>query len=364
MQGKLTTLSRRALLAAPLAVAAGCRAQESVAASASAAPVRAAPFKTAAPFPVGVCAMSDQFADRQFAALLDANFNQLTPEWEMKMEAILGRDGRLDFTLSDAIAQAATDHRLRLHATTLVWHEQKAPAFEALDGQAEKFKAAYRHYILSVAGRYRGRVAGWDVVNEPVRNDDQGYYDSVFSRNLGPGHIEDAFFLAREADPTAVLFLNDYNLEYRPAKRRLFLKLAERLLKAGAPLGGLGTQTHLTASSRPGQVTAALADLASLGLPIHVSELDVSIKEGTYGGMSQTERLVLQAGLVRETTEAFGALPRAQRYALTVWGVRDTDAWKSRPPNDGTDQPLLFNAAGRPKPAAAAFARALAKAPR
>jgi len=357
-----THLSRRALLTAPLAVAAGCRAQGTAAAPAARADP--APFRTLAPFPVGTCAMSDQMQDPQFAALLATNFDQLTPEWEMKMEAILQKDGRLDFTLPDAIAAVASSRGMRLHATTLVWHEQKAPAFLALDGQTTRFKVAYRNYILAVAGRYRGRAAGWDVVNEPVRNDSEGYYDSIFSRNLGPAHIEDAFFLAREADPKAVLFLNEYNLEYMPAKRRLFLKLAERLLKAGAPLGGLGTQSHLVASSRLGQVTESLRDLASLGLPIHVSELDVSTKEGTYVAMGQAERLTRQAALVQETVEAFSALPAAQRYALTVWGVRDKDAWKARPPNDGTDQPLLFDAQGKAKPAARAFAEALAKAPR
>jgi endo-1,4-beta-xylanase len=350
-----TILARRAVLAAPLALLAGCRAGGPAEARSADPP----PFKSVAPFPIGTCAMSDQLADPQFARLLHANFNQITPEWEMKMEAILQQDGSLDFTLADAIAQVAADGAMGLHATTLVWHEQKAPAFEALDGQKARFGAAYRDYILAVAGRYRGKARGWDVVNEPVRNDAAGYYDSVFSRNLGPGHIEDAFFLAREADPQAVLFLNDYNLEYMPQKRLLFLKLAERLLKAGAPLGGLGSQTHLVASSRTGQVTAALKDLASLGLAIHVSELDVSTKDGTYLGMDQRERLERQALLVAETVEAFNALPAAQRYALTVWGVRDKDAWKSRPPNDGTDKPLLFDDAGQPKPAARAFAAAL-----
>ncbi len=354
-------LSRRALLGAPLALAGACRAQGSPQAAEADVPLGPLPSLAGlAPFPVGTCAMTEQMADPQFADLLKGNFSQLTPEWEMKMEAILKPDGSLDFSAADAIAAVAASNGLGLHATTLIWHEQNPQALARLDGDRPRFKAAYRDYILKVAGRYRGAARGWDVVNEPVRNDSGGYYESLFSRNLGDAHIPDAFFLAREADPTAVLFLNDYNLELMPDKRVLFMRLAERVLKTGAPLGGLGTQTHLTASTRPGLVAAALKDLASLGLPIHVSELDVSTQMGTYLGVSQAERLQRQAALVGETVEAFLALPAAQRYALTVWGVRDKDAWKARPPNDGADQPLLFDSQGRPKPAARAFAAALA----
>lgn len=351
-------LSRRAVLGAPLVLAGACR--NPGAPQAAEAPAPLPSLAGLAPFPIGTCAMTEQLADPQFTALLTGNFNQLTPEWEMKMEAILKDDGSLDFTASDAIAAVAANNGMRLHATTLIWHEQKAQGLARLDGDKARFKAAYRDYILKVVGRYRGAAAGWDVVNEPVRNDSSGYYESMFSRNLGDAHIPDAFFIAREADPTAVLFLNEYNLELMPEKRTLFLRLVERVLKTGAPLNGLGTQTHLAASSKSGLVTAALKDLASFGLPIHVSELDVSTQMGSYLGVSQPDRLKRQAALVAETVEAFMALPAAQRYALTVWGVRDKDAWKARPPNDGSDQPLLFDSQGRPKPAARAFAAALA----
>jgi endo-1,4-beta-xylanase len=270
------------------------------------------------------------------------------------MESVLKDDGSFDFRAADAIAAFASANRLRLHGHTLIWYDQSPPAFRRIDGQASQFANAYRNYILAVAGRYRGRCVGWDVVNEPVAGQGGGYRDCLWRKNLGMDYVATAFRHAREADPGAVLFLNDYNLETMPAKRRSFLQLAESVLKAGAPLGGLGTQTHLDADVKPGQVRACIRDLASLGLPIHLSELDISTR-GLKGDAAGR-----QARLYAEAAEAMAGLPARQRYALTVWGARDKDSWLRRPPRagDGSDRPLLFDDDGRAKPAAAAFEQA------
>jgi endo-1,4-beta-xylanase len=150
----------------------------------------------------------------------------------------------------------------------------------------------------------RGQVVGWDVVNEAVAEDGNGWRDSLWSRRLGDfEHIALAYRTAREADPHATLLLNDYNLEYNDAKRATFLKLAERLLASGAPLTGLGTQMHVAADIAPGQITAMIRDLARLGLPIHVSELDVSL--------SRSQNKLLSSG--RATAPTGGGLRRGRR---------------------------------------------------
>ena len=347
-------LTRRALIGSTLALAAcGKDAQGQ-----TAAPPGPLPPLKLTPFPVGTCVQTGQLTEPGFTSLLTGQFGQVTPEWEMKMEAILKDDGSFDFTAADAIAGFAVAQGLRLHGHTLIWYSQGGPAYARIDGQRAAFELAYRNYIIAVAGRYRGRAVGWDVVNEPVAEDGNGYRDCIWSRNLGGmDYVARAFHIAREADPQAVLFLNEYNLETNPLKRRTFLALAENLLKAGAPLGGLGTQTHLSVDVPAGQVTAAIRDLASLGLPIHVSELDISTRGEGLSLQGDAGRLEIQARLVAETVEAFMALPPAQRYAFTAWGVRDRDSWRAR---DGSgDRPLLFDDAGNPKPAARAFIQAL-----
>ena len=352
--------SRRALvLSAGAAALTGCK---GAARAAPGVPVPA--LRQIAPFPIGACAMTGQLSEPAFAALLAANFSQLTPEWEMKMEAILKPDGGFDYSRPDALADFAREHGMRLHGHTLVWYAEEAPAFKRIGGAGKPFADAYRNYILSVAGRYRGRVCGWDVVNEAINENGEGERDCLWSKNLGPDYAALAFRHAREAEPEAPLFLNDYFLDTMPNKRRSFLRLAERILKSGAPLGGLGTQTHVSVEMQPGAIKTAMRDLASLGLPIHLSELDVSTRGKALNFASPDERLHVQARIVGEAMEAFMALPQRQRYAFTVWGLRDKDSWLRRPPNagDGSDRALLFDDNGRPKPAARALVRALGRA--
>ena len=353
-----TDPSRRTLLASGLAATlAACDSR----AAAPRAARDAAPLKAIAAFPVGACVMTAQLAEPAFTGLLTRTFSQITPEWEMKMEAILKDNGGFDFARADAIAAFAADNHLRLHGHALIWYAQAPAAFARIAGSKARFGAAFDAYIRTVAGRYAGRVSGWDVVNEPVAEDGEGYRDSLWRSELGMDYVARAFHAARTAEPTAPLFLNDYNLETNPKKRARFLRLAETLLKDGAPLGGLGTQSHLDIGVQPGAVRGAIRDLATLGLPIHVSELDVSTRGERFALLGPAERLARQAQLVGEAGEAFAALPAAQRYAITVWGVRDRDSWLRRgdEAHDGSDQPLLFDGAGRQKPAYRALAQAL-----
>lgn len=339
-------INRRAVLATPLALAA-CGSAEP-----PAPPPTIAPLKATAPFPVGLSAMTGQFDDPQWVDLVRTHFNQLTPEWEMKMERILTPTGGYDFSAADRIAAFARDHGLRLYGTTLIWYAQDHPHFHDLS--QTQFEADYDRWIATVAGRYRGQAVGWDVVNEAVAEDGDGLRDCLWAQRLGPlEHMVLAFQHAREADPDAVLFLNDYNLENLPKKRATFLKLAEALLKAGAPLGGVGTQTHVAADLAPGEMAAAIKDLSSLGLPVHLSEMDVSLSraKGLMRGAAQLE--AGQGRVYAEAAEAFSGLPAHQRFAFTHWGLRDADSWLKR--EDARDRPLLFDDAGRPKPAAAAW---------
>ncbi len=345
-------LSRRGALASALALAA-CGRQ-------AAAGPEPGPLKSLARFPIGVAAMTGQFDDLGWSELVRRQFGRVTPEWEMKTEALAGPGG-YDFQRPDSLVSRAEAMGLKVHGHTLVWYAETSREFERLDGQKQAYAEAYRAYVTTVAGRYRGKVTGWDAVNEPL-SDDGALRDCRWRRNLGDGYIRLAFLHAREADPAAPLFLNDYDLETRPAKRAAFLRLAEGLLKAGAPLTGVGTQTHVNAALEPGAIKAAVADLASLGLPVHVSEFDVSVKVGQLAALRAEGLEQRQAALAAETVEAVMRLPQRQRYGITLWGARDRDSWLRRPPEDRgliRDRPLLFDDNGRPKAAARAFAGAL-----
>ena len=340
-------MNRRQVIAAPLALAACSRGETRAEARAD-----IPPLKSLAPFPLGVAAMTEQFADPAWDALARTHFDRVTPEWEMKAEAVVGEDGGFDWSRPDRLMALAEERSLDVFGHTVVWYSQVPPSFAGLDSEA--FRAAYSAYVRTFVGRWRGRVRAWDVVNEPVR-DDGGYRtDNGWARALGMDYVRLAFEHAREADPDAVLFLNDYNLEQIAAKRRDFLRLAEDLLKAGAPLGGLGAQTHVPADLPAGAVREAVRELAALGLPVHVSELDVSLNRAR--GPSR------QAAIVGEVVEAVMALPEPQRFGVTLWGARHRDSWLNRPPERNPlreDRPLLFEDDGRPGPMAVALVEAL-----
>lgn len=344
-------IDRRALLASTFALAA-CGPGEA-AAPVAARPVR--PLKSLAPFAVGTACMTGQLSDPVWVRLASEHFSQLTPEWEMKMEYILQEDGSLLFDAPDRIAYFARDFGMRLFGHALIWYAQDHPWFRAMTGDRARFAAEYDRYIAAVAGRWRSQVVGWDVVNEPVTQDGKTLRDCVWSEGLGgaDAYIIRAFEQAKTAAPEALLFLNDYDLENIPAKGATYLRLVERLLKAGAPVTGLGTQSHLDIDIPAGQAAAFIRELAQFGLPIHVAELDASLRTGNrlFDLKPRQQRIERQTARVAELAEAFMALPRAQQFAFTVWGVRDTDSWLRRgSEDDGKDSPLLFDATGRANP--------------
>ncbi len=354
-------LTRRSAIASALALSA-CG-QKAASQPPAGPPITDTPLKSIASTPVGACVQHAFLQDPAYAELFARHYAQLTPEWEMKMEYILQDDGRFRFDRPDAIAEFARRHGIRLYCTTLVWYDQAMPAFLKLDGQGKAFANAYRNYILAVAGRYRGQAVGWDVVNETVADDGVNLRQSIWTRNLGVDeHMVLAFHHAKEADPNAVLFINDYHLENNPTKRATFMRTVERLLKAGAPIGGIGTQSHLDLDfTRPGLCRTAMRELASFGLPIHVSELDISL--GDKPDFSRLPELQKrQADLTRELASAYMDLPREQRFAFTVWGLRDSDTWLHGPSGQRpSDQPLPFDGAGRPKPMFQALAETLSQ---
>lgn len=350
----MTLIRRRAFLGSALALAA-CQ-RPAAGQSPPAGPLP--PLKSLAPFPVGTSVMGAWLDDPAYAGLIARQCSQITAEWEMKMEYIVREDGSFRFEAPDKLAAFARSNGLRLFGHTLIWYAQVPPAFERLDETRASFGQAFDNYVTAVVGRYAGQAVGWDVVNEAVAEDGRGLRDSLWSQRLGDiGYMVRAFEVAHAADPSVPLFLNDYNLEQIPAKLDEFMRLAERLLEAGAPLSGLGTQTHVDAALPPGALARTLRRLASLGLPIHLSEFDVSLVRGRGLFGAPGDLAARQARVYAEAAEAFSALAPSQRFAFTFWGLRDKDSWLTR--ENAADAPAPFDDAGRPKAAAHAFAAGL-----
>ncbi len=349
-------IGRRTVLASALALGACGRGAKSAAAD-PVYPQDPGPpplLRDLAPFPIGTEIITDQLGDPIFANLASRQYSQMTAGYELKMEYILQPDGTMRFEGGDRVAGFARDNHQGLHAHCLVWYIDNPKAFQPLVGNPAAFGRAYDRYISTVAGRYAGQVVGWDVVNEPCSDDGVSLRENLWTRELGmEGYFIRAFEQARAADPHAVLLVNEYGLETNDKKRATFLKLVESMLKRGVPIGGVGHQSHIDINLAPGKITSTLRDVASLGLPVHLSEFDVSLQGRKFDLRTRPEKLAVQARLYHEAVEAYGALPKRQQYGFTIWGVYDKDTWLRAVRNspDPTDAPLPFDDDGNPKPA-------------
>ncbi|MGE0231391.1 MAG: endo-1,4-beta-xylanase [Flavobacteriaceae bacterium] len=271
--------------------------------------------------------------NRRFADAVLRECAILTPEWEMKWGAIERDRGTRDYAGADFIVDYALRHGLHARGHTAVWaNNLPAWAQDALkDADAQQILDAH---TVTVIDHFRGRVAQWDVVNEAVEPKEgrmDGLRNSILMRQLGRDFIAHAFHLAKETDPAAVRYYNDTGFWADTAedelRRRAVLRLLEQLKRDGAPVQGLGMQAHLEADEVPfDQKTFRrfLADVASLGLEIMVTELDVNDRY-----VSGAEPLEVRDGKVADMTRRYldALLDEPAVAGVVTWGLSDRYTW-------------------------------------
>jgi endo-1,4-beta-xylanase len=283
------------------------------------------------------------------------------------------REGVFDFEQADALVAFAQANQMQVCGHTLVWaKDDRTPPWVFLDGDKpatrELVLARMRTHIKTVAGRYRGKVASWDVVNEALDDNEPYYRESHWQSLAGPEFIAEAFKTAHEADPDALLVYNDYNVEL-PKKRPKLLRLLRELREQGVPLGAVGIQGHWEIDKIPSKDIEALLDsMKELGLKVMVSELDLGLvpRDPWYadGGKNRAEVArtnPLGAGCPPELLER-----QARQYAelfklfqdragsigrVTFWDLHDGRSWLNDFPWKHAEYPLLFDREGKPKPA-------------
>ncbi|QEO09923.1 endo-1,4-beta-xylanase [Protaetiibacter larvae] len=274
--------------------------------------------------------------DQAYRELLAGEFSSLTPENQLKWEFVHPARDEYRFGPADDIVSFAEEHGQAVRGHALLWHSQN-PAWLA-DGEFsdEELRAILHEHITTVVGRYAGRIAQWDVANEIFGDDGAPRSENLWIARLGIGIVGDAFRWAHEADPAAVLFLNDYGIESRGPKADAYLSLAQQLLADGVPLGGLGVQGHLSMSyPQPSAVAENLARFAELGLAIAVTEADVRMP---LDGAPTPTQLAQQSQWFADLVEACRATGRCTSF--TVWGVGDHYSWvPSVFPDEGAATP-------------------------
>ncbi|WP_127026256.1 endo-1,4-beta-xylanase [Rheinheimera mangrovi] len=305
--------------------------------------------------------------------LVKQQFNAVTAENVMKWEIIEPVEGQFNFAAADAMIAYAEANNIKVIGHVLLWHEQ-TPDWVFLDdkGQTaskELVLSRLKNHINAVMGRYKGRIHGWDAVNEAL-NEDGTLRQSKWYKALGEDYIATVFELAHQADPKAQLYYNDFNL-FKPEKRGGVLKLVAALKAKNVPIYGIGEQGHYSLDYPKLQdVEDSIVAFKNTGLKVVITELDISALP-----FPEPEKIGADISLNMKLKQEFNpyadGLPKAvsdqltQKYLhlfelflrhsdaverVTLWGVNDNQTWRNNWPMKGrTDYPLLFDRKNQPK---------------
>ncbi|SDG60315.1 endo-1,4-beta-xylanase [Lentzea fradiae] len=280
-------------------------------------------------------------AEADYKKVLTREFDSVTPENEMKWGTVEAVRGQYDWSGADAIVDYAKKTGKSIRGHTLIWHSQ-LPDWVA-DLEAAELKSVVRKHIADEAGRYRGKIRAWDVVNEAF-NEDGTRRETVFQTKLGDDYIADAFRLAHAADPKAKLYINDYNIEGLNPKSDATYELVKSLKRKGVPIHGVGIQGHLSLMyDFPQGVKENIKRFADLGVDVAITEMDVRIPLPVT-----PEKLKAQADYFGNVWDACHAVKRCVEF--TTWGFTDRHSWV---PDvfPGEDAACLFDENLKPKPA-------------
>lgn len=329
-------------------------------------------------FLVGVAVGSRSI--RQDSVLITREFNSVTAENDMKMGVIHPKEDTYNWKNADDIVAFAERNKINIRGHNLLWHTQTADwMFVGPDGKQvskELLLKRLREHVFAVAGRYKGKIYAWDVVNEAI---DDSQDSTIMYRKTkwleifgGPEFIDAAFRFAHEADPKAKLYYNEFNNE-RPVKREKIFKLLKRLKANGVPIDGVGFQAHWSLDYPTAtQLRTAINQVVSLGLDVQITELDITIHPRTLGAPAPLTQPVdpgyapeLETRQVAKYKEVFDILRQYKKNisAVTFWNVTDRTSWlDSRGGGSAGDlkpatpmilkaYPLLFDVNGQRKKA-------------
>ncbi|AGZ41879.1 endo-1,4-beta-xylanase [Actinoplanes friuliensis] len=259
-------------------------------------------------------------ADAPYRETIEREFSSVTPENVMKWQLVEPQQGVYDWAAADRLVDFARANGQTVRGHTLVWHSQNPDWLTEDAFTPAQLRALLRKHVIDQVTHFKGRIWHWDVANE-IFNDDGTWRDTIWLRNLGKGYVADAFRWARQADPQAKLFLNDYNNEGVNAKSDAYYRLVRELKAQRVPVDGYGIQGHLAVQyGVPGDTLANLRRFEALGLQTAFTEVDV--------------RMPLPADPIKVQAQAQGFTALLQACLLarrcvsyTLWGFTDRYSW-------------------------------------
>ena len=299
--------------------------------------------------------------------IIKSDFSTISPENDLKWMHIHPQSDTFYFDIADKFVALGEQNDMFIVGHTLVWHSQLAEWMNAVK-DSSAMSEHLKNHINTIVGRYKGKIDGWDVVNEAL-NEDGSLRASIFQQILGDSYLEFAFKLAEQADPEVELYYNDYNLTF-PEKRQGAIQLVKNLQDKGVKIDGIGMQGHWSLTDPPLEdIENSILSYSELGVKVMITELDITVLPNPWD---------LQGAEVDQNFEGSPfmdpypeklpdsvQLQLAQRYVdifkifdkhsdkisrVTFWGVSDGNSWLNDWPIKGrTNYPLLFDREYRPK---------------
>jgi endo-1,4-beta-xylanase len=296
----------------------------------------------------------DAFDERPYRELAHTQLTSATPENAMKWGPVEALRGEFHWTNADALVAFAAANGQKVRGHTLVWHSQLPLWLINGSFSPAEVRDLMVSHIAAEAGRYRGSIYAWDVVNEAFQ-DDGSWRQSIFYDAMGPDYVAIALRAAHEADPGAKLYINDYNVETDGPKMRALHDLVAKLKRDGVPIDGVGLQSHFVLGHVPPDLADVMAKFAALDVDVAITELDVRAPLP-----ADKAALAQQAKDYSSVVRACRETPRC--VGVTTWGTTDDRSWV---PSffSGYGAALPFDEQYRPKPAVGAMIAACTGTP-
>ena len=324
-------------------------------------------------FLVGVAVNVRQSSEVDTASvkIIKKHFNSIVAEDCMKSANIHPEEDRYNFEQADQFVKFGQENNMAIIGHCLIWHSQLAPWFcvdqKGNNVSAEVLKQRMKDHITTIVTRYKGKIKGWDVVNEAIE-DDGSYRKTKFYEILGEEYVPLAFQYAHEADPDAELYYNDYGMHW-PGRRDGIVKLIKSLKEKGLRVDAVGMQGHMGMDYPDiNEFEQSIVAFAGTGVKVMVTEWDMSALPTVKQSANISDTVAYQKMLNPYPETLPDSVSKAwnnrmkqffglfEKHAdvisrVTAWGVSDSDSWKNDFPVKGRhDYPLLFDRNYQPKP--------------